>query len=96
LWLEVTTRGEVSLAGKDIELKTNGGQIFALKENTKVKPKPGEKSPYHKLFEALERGEKVVAVTGTMEGWEGNLTQFSKKGTPKQHVLLVQDFQTAK
>jgi hypothetical protein len=45
---------------------------------------------------ALERGEKVVSVTGRVEGWKGNLTQFSKALPSGPRRLLVKDFQIAK
>jgi len=96
-WMEVTAKGEVARADKGLVLKVPGtDQFFVLKEDTKSTVKPGTKTVFHQVFEAVERGEKVVSVTGELEGWQGNLTQFSKQLPAKPRAILVRDFQTAK
>jgi hypothetical protein len=96
-WMEVTTHGEVAVVDKQSVLKVHdSAEYFVLKENPKTQSKPGEKTAFHKLLEALERGDKVVSVTGTLEGWQGNLTQFTKKSPAKPRAILVQDFQIGK
>ena len=61
------------------QLKVAGSeQSFLLGEDANASTQEG-RSAFRRLREALERGEKVVSVTGRVEGWKGNLTQFSKK-----------------
>lgn len=93
--MEVAAKGEVVRAGQEAQLKIPGtDQYFLLKENPKAKS--NEKAAFHQLFEALQRGEKVVSVTGELEGWTGNLTTFSKQVPGKPRSILVQSFETAK
>ncbi len=95
LWLEVTAAGEV-LPGKEVRMKVTGSdQEFLLGEDSDAATQP-EKAAFRRLQAALERGEKVVSVTGRVEGWVGNLTQFSKALPGKPRRILVRDFQTSK
>ena len=94
-WLDVTVRGQVQF-GVQAQLKVTGSdQFFLLGAETEGGTRE-EKEAYQRLKDALERGEKVLSVTGRVEGWKGNLTQFSKLLPPKPRTFLVKDFQTAK
>jgi len=93
--LDVTAAGEVTLVDGEVVLKVPGtDRHFVLGEDPAA-PR-GENSPFARLRDALERGEKVTAVTGTVEGWHGNFTQFLKKLPAGPRRLLVKEFQTAK
>jgi hypothetical protein len=92
-WLEVTAQGEVAAADEEIRLKVPGSeQYFLLGDGDKE----GERAPFRRLKEALARGEKVVSVTGRVDGWNGNWTQFLRKLPGKPRRIVVRDFQTAK
>jgi hypothetical protein len=94
-WLDVTATGEV-VSGAEPKLKVTGSdQVFSLGAETEGSSKE-QKEAFQRLIAALERGEKVVSVTGRVEGWKGNLTQFSKLLPPKPRRILVKEFQTVK
>ena len=85
--LEVTAVGEVVVAENDVILKVAGTDSkFLLGGDAAVK----------RIREAVQRGEKVVSVTGEVEGWKGNFTQFLGKLPPQPRRILVKDFQTGK
>ena len=94
-WLDVQAAGQVVVEGDGVKLKVPGSdQSFLLGADNDA-PTPQEKDAYQRMRDALKRGEKVVSVTGRVEGWKGNLTQFSKKLPARPRRLLVKDFQTA-
>ncbi len=91
-WLDVTAVGEVTRAGTELRLKVAGSdQSFLLGKE----PGASGQAVYARLQQALERGDRVVSVTGRVDGWQGNFTQFLKKLPDKPRRLLVKDFQTA-
>src|SRR5688500_15918212 len=95
--MEATAKGEVARAGEGYVLKVDGTEhVFVLKEDPKGKGKVGEKSALLQLFEAVERGEKVITVTGELEGWVGNLTNFTKQVPAKPRAIQVQSFEVTK
>jgi len=95
-WLDVTAEGEVVVDAKEVKLKIPGTEhFFLLGDDDTVRPVP-EKTAGKRLREALDRGEKVVSVTGRLENWKGNLTQLSKLLPDKPRKILVKDFRTAK
>jgi hypothetical protein len=90
--LEVTAEGEVIASGTGLILKMPGtDRFFRLGEE-----QGPAKGAFLKLREALDRGEKVVSVTGRVEGWQGNFTQFLKKLPDEPRRILITDFNTAK
>ncbi len=99
-YLEITTAGEVTTVDKDTVLKVTGTQqTFVLLER---KPEPGEgTTPLRRLKEALQKGEKVTAITGRVDGWNGHFPkvlsdlsgEFAAKKVP---LLFVTGFETAK
>jgi len=95
-WMDVTVAGEV-VSDKEVRLKVSGGdQYFVLIDDASARPKPGEKTPLDRLREALERGDKTMRVTGRVDGWVGNLTQFSRKLPDKPRRLVVATFEAVK
>jgi len=95
LWLEVKAQGKIS-GDKELKLEVPGSdQAFLLGEDASASTQ-AEKMAFKRLREALERGEKVVSVTGRLDGWKGNLTQLSKKLPEGPRRLLVRDFETVK
>jgi hypothetical protein len=95
-WLDVTAAGEVIVVGKDVKLKVAGSARTLLLGDDENAPTQAEKQAFRRLREALERGEKVVSVTGRVEDWKGNLTQFSKALPAGPRRILVKDFKTAR
>jgi hypothetical protein len=96
-WLDVTAVGEAVLGDKQTRMKVTGSdQYFVLADDPIAKPRDGEKTPFASLREALARGEKVVSVTGRVEGWGGPFPEFLSALPKKPRVILVQDFQVAK
>jgi hypothetical protein len=88
-WLDVTAVGEVRAVGKELRLKVTGSdQYFVLAEAP-------DATSFTQLQEALRKGKKVVSVTGRVDGWKGNWTQFLKKLPGKPRRLLVAEFKTA-
>lgn len=94
-WLDVQAAGEVVAEETEVKLKVAGSDQYFLLGADNDAPTANEKAAYQRLREALKRGEKVVRVSGRVEGWQGNLTQFSKKLPARPRWILVKDFQTA-
>jgi hypothetical protein len=94
LWLEVTAAGEVVVSGDEVKLKVAGSDHYFLLGGD-PKARPGEKSALARLRESARPGERVT-VTGRVEGWEGNFTQFLGKLPGKPRRLLVKEFQAGK
>jgi hypothetical protein len=95
-WLDLTAVGKVVVSGREVRLKVKGSeQYFVLAEMPDSNSKSDVKTPFERLREALKRGEKVVRVTGRLDGWKGNWTQFLKKLPGKPRRILVKEFQTA-
>jgi len=96
-WLEVTAVGEAAAAEGNVVLKVAGSkEYFLLAEDPEAKPEGAAKPPLARLKDALDRGEKVVQVTGRVDGWSGHFPKFLAELPPKPRRLLVKDFQTAK
>jgi hypothetical protein len=95
LWLDVQAEGTV-VGDKELRLQVPGSEDYFLLGDDPTAPTQAEKAAFQRLREALGRGEKVVRVTGRVDNWKGNLTQFSKKVPEKPRRILVKDFETAK
>src|SRR5262245_34066814 len=79
-YFDITAEGEVTVAGKEVLLKVSGtGQQLSLIEDPKAKPKPGTKTAYQRLREALDKGEKTASVTGRVQGWSGQWPKVLKE-----------------
>ncbi len=94
-WLDVKAKGKI-VPGKEIRLEIPGSEDYFLLQEDPNAPTPAEKMAFQRLRTALEKGETIVSVTGRVDGWQGNLTQFSKKLPDKPRRILVKDFETAK
>ncbi|MCI0460989.1 MAG: hypothetical protein L0Z62_28920 [Gemmataceae bacterium] len=96
-WIDVTAAGDVVSDQQRMRLQVTGSdQYFVLMEDPNTKPQNGAKPPLERLREALERGEKVVSVTGRLDGWKGHFPPFLGKLPEKPRRILVKEFQTAK
>lgn len=94
--LEVTVAGEVTVEDGVTKLTVPGASDpFFLTVDAKADSDNGETSKFEQLKSALQRGDRVFRVTGRLEGWKGKWTQFLNQPRPKQHRLMVIDFQTA-
>ena len=81
--------GEASVVDNEVRLKVTGSdQYFVLTD--------GAAAPLARLREALQRGEKIMRVTGRVDGWTGNLTQFSRKLPDKPRRIVVSSFEVVK
>jgi hypothetical protein len=95
--LDVTAEGAVFARDKEILLKVAGSdQHFLLGYDSNTQLKEGEQARMQRLKEALARGEKVVSVTGRVDGWTGNFTKFLKTLPDKPRRIIVKEFRTAK
>jgi hypothetical protein len=93
--LEVTAVGEVVLGKTEPVLKVPGvEQPFLLGVALDGKGENG-KLPFHRLQDAVARGDKVVSVTGRIENWSGHFPALLRTLPPKPRRILVLDFQTA-
>jgi hypothetical protein len=111
-YFEVTAEGTVTPMGKGMLLRVAGtAQEFGLRDDPNTKPKNGDKTPLERLRAAPARGEKVVSVTGRVEGWSGPWPTVLRElpagpiddpvegatGTARKLPrLIVTDFQTSK
>jgi hypothetical protein len=96
-WIDVTAAGNLVLEQKQLQLRVTGSdQFFVLAEDPEAKPQAGAPTAFSRLREALDRGEKVVSVTGRVEGWSGHFPGFLKDLPKKPRTLRVKEFQTAK
>jgi hypothetical protein len=94
--LDVTVVGALLTDKKELRLKAAGSEeVFVLAEAPGARAKATAPTPFQRLQEALKRGEKVVSVTGRLDGWTGNFEAFLKKLPAKPRRLLVLDFRTA-
>ena len=103
IYLEITAAGELTAGDKNTLLKVSGAaQQFVLGDDPKAKPEADKKTAYQRLQEAVKKGEKIVNVTGRVEGWSGRWPDalrelpkyFAEDG--KKPQLLVTDFELAK
>ena len=74
---------------------TGSDRYFVLIENPEIKTEGGERTTFGRLREAINRGDKVVSVTGRLEGWAGRWPNFLKELPRKPRRIMVASFQTA-
>jgi hypothetical protein len=92
--LEVTATGEVVLRGAETVMNVSGFEPqapFVLAKN----PEAEYAKVYNDLRRAVERGERVVSVTGRLDGWTGGWPQVLRQLPPKPRRILVTEFETA-
>ena len=105
-YLEITATGQVVVASKELQMNVSGTtQQFLIGEDPKAGSKEGEKTALRRLREAADRGEKVISVTGRVQGWNGVFPAVLKAlaeeeakepGKRKPPLLLVTGFEVAK
>lgn len=96
-WIDVTAAGNVVRDQQHLRLQVTGtDQYFVLGEDPNAKPTQGAPTACEQLRAALDRGEKVVSVTGRLEGWKGHFPPFLGKLPERPRRILVKEFQTAK
>ena len=92
-YFEITVLGAVEFRDKEPKLTVSGtGQQFTLTES------PAAKGKLQKLRDALSRGDKVISVTGRVQGWTGRFPDVLKAqaNAPAIQTLLLVDFELAK
>jgi hypothetical protein len=93
-YLEITARGEVMSRDKDLVLKVSGtGQEFTLADDASAK------EALQRLRQAVERKDKVTAITGRVQGWSGrfpDVLQAWSKSASQKRMLGVTDFEISK
>jgi hypothetical protein len=91
--LEITATGEVVRTGKPMLWKVAGtGQLFELAADPERRGGSAP-SPFARLQEALQRGDKVVSVTGHLPTWNGPFPEVLK--VPPGGADQVTAFETA-
>jgi len=95
-WLQLDVRARPTEAGGELTLpRGTGGKRFVLKE---LPGGPAGKSQFQQLRESLGRGERVVSVSGRVEGWRGLFPDVLRKleqeyASDRPTVLRVTGFQ---
>ena len=94
--LEVTAVGEVEATGTTATLKVNGtNREFSLVDDVKAKPAAAKKSALAEMLSATSGGNKVVSVTGYVDGWSGRWPGVLGQPPAKTPQLMVTGFQVA-
>lgn len=97
--LEVTVIGEVAEMEQQTILKVASSAAhpaadtqFLLAKN----PAPEHSQGFDSLRAALDRGERVVSVSGKLDGWSGVWPKMLRELPAKPRRILVTEFETAK
>jgi hypothetical protein len=91
--LEVTAVGEIVASERAIVLKVAGADAyFELGEN----PDGEGRATFGQLKAALDRADRVVSVTGRLDGWAGRWPEVLRKLPPKPRRILVTGYDVAK
>jgi len=89
--LDVTAVGAVVVKDNKTVLNVKGSDShFVLIEDT---TKEAEKSAFRKLSDTVKRGEKILSVTGRVEGWKGGWPTVLRKLPAKPRRIIVTSFQ---
>ena len=94
--LDVTAVGEVIVNEKSTVLNVKGSDRQFVLIDSENPTKEGAKTALRKLKESLERGEKVVSVTGRVEGWNGGWPSVLRKLPSKPRRIIVSGFHIEK
>jgi hypothetical protein len=93
--LQVTAVGQVTTSGDETVLNVSGtDRQFVLTADVAAKPAEPEKSTFAELKKSLADGQKVVSVTGYVEGWSGRWPGVLSKAPEKRPKLMVTSFET--
>ena len=88
--LEVTAVGEVVVDEKETVLKVRGSTAhFVLAKN----PDEPHQAVFDQLRVALDRGEKLVTVTGRIDGWSGLWPKVLRTLPPQPRRILLTSFE---
>ena len=92
--LEVTAVGKVATDANETVLKVLGAdRQFVLVNDVNAKPANARKSEFKALREAIADGEKVVRVTGYVDGWVGRWPAVLRTPPDKRPRIMVMSFQ---
>ena len=95
-WIDVTATGAVVRVHGQTRLQVTGtDQYFVLAKAPGAESEPGAATAFARLQEALNRGAKVVSVTGRLKDWSGHFPDFLGSLPKKPRVILVKEFRTA-
>jgi hypothetical protein len=96
-WIDVTAAGDMVQGEGKVLLRVPGtGQHFVLLDAPKPAAGPDGKTPLEKLRQALDQGERVINVTGRLEGWSGHFPPFLRALPSRPRIIQVKEFQTAR
>jgi len=90
--LEVTVIGEVVVNDKATTLKVTGSDAYFILG----KHPEEQQATFDELRSALARGEKVISVSGRIDGWAGRWPSVLGHLPPKPRRILVTNFETDK
>ena len=91
--MDVTAIGEAAVLDKETIFKVTGSDDhFVLGKH----PDEKNQAAFDELRSALDRGEKVVSVSGRIDGYAGRWPDVLRKQPPKPRRILVTEFETAK
>ncbi len=94
--LEVTAAGEVVVNnGETILTVSPDDRQFVLVDDVSAKPE-GAKSAMKDLRDTLDKGERIVSVTGYVDGWVGRWPNVLREPPAKRPRLMVTSFETEK
>lgn len=88
--LEVTARGQVAAEGNRLILRVSGSDDYFVLD---ADPEEGQKVKFDQLRAAQVQGEKIVSVTGRLDGWSGRWPQMLRQLPPKPRKILVSEFE---
>ena len=91
--LQITAIGRVSISGDETVLDVSGtDRQFVLTDDVAAKPTGAEQSSLPELRKALANGQRVVSVTGYVNGWLGRWPAVLSKAPEKRPKLMVISF----
>jgi hypothetical protein len=91
--LDVTAVGEATLLDHETVFKVAESEAyFSLRKS----PDEKHQGTFDELRSAIERGERVVGVSGRLEGWAGRWPDVLRRQPSKPRRILVTEFETAK
>jgi hypothetical protein len=92
--LEVTAVGNVEVSESEVLLNVDGmDRQFVLVDDVRAKPQEARPSQFRALRDAAGRGQKIVSVTGYVEGWVGRWPTVLSMPPAKRPALMVTSFQ---
>ena len=91
--LDVTAVGNVvDGEGSTVLNVADSNRRFLLVADRNLKNNNGGKSAFQRMRDALARGDRVVQVTGRIEGWNGRWPAMLRKPEKKPRTIAVSGF----